>query len=886
MGGTKAEAAATPVRLFVGGLPNGVTAADLTARFTPFGSVAAIEVVAAKPHDPLRPADAVAGGCSRGFAYVELRPKDAVSVHRCLSLYNNSKWRGQVLRVEAAKPDYLARLQQEWRDDAEAEAAAAEEAERREREGDGPIYGGRAQRPADAGLGGQAAAGLAPSRVAPKPKPGDVAGSSAGTPPAGGGATAAEEEGLPERPADLHLHNPRNKHKPIRVVLHEPRYPPKLVFPPAQPRPLQRLAWEYTHAPASALAHLNEVLAQPMRPYHPEGLQGGSGAAGAGGAAVPLVYPASAEQPPQQPSGGGKLPDAVPRPTGVKRELGHELMSSLKVLKSIDARSRKLTYEAQAAAAVAAAKGRGKGVAAQAAIRAAAFAPADGSGGLPAGVVSFDDGAGGGGGDGAFAAVLAEAMARFDDNDDAGSSEEDAPLPGRGADARRRPTGTAAAVAAAVAGAAGGSGRPAGRQVEARQAGPREHGRGEQVEGDDEQQNPSAMLEPTAVSKPAAKGRGPSAAPPAKRGGAAAPPAQAQPARGPKPPAAPAPPAPVGDGDGRPAKRPRAELPTQAAAAACLPKPDPVLSPFADDSSESGHDDAGAGKDAGDAGSRRPEPAARAAGAGMQGQPTPAAQQQQPQRKRQAAVPPQQSPRGVGAEAGTQPPRAAGPSARAAGPGAGPAAASGVDGKSPSAAAAQRGQPEAAAPGSVPQAQARPRPQPIGEGRIPAAAAAKRLRPADAAPNSVQARPWPQPVSDAAFRVPARPSAGAAAAGLDRFGDDSDESFRDAPDDSGEDGGGGDGPAARRGTASSAAPPGHAKEAWLVGGAGPSGGGGGRSVPATAQRTPLGAGRAGGRGGAGGRGRAPPKSAPRPPGSAAAGSPGVGVGRRPRSARR
>ncbi len=111
------------VRLFVGGIPSDVTAAELTQRFTPFGQVAACELVPSKDtaaapqqqeahqhgaqQQPLFPP-------CRGFAYLELQPKDDVSLGRCLSLYNHSKWRGSVLRVEVARPHYLLRLRKEW----------------------------------------------------------------------------------------------------------------------------------------------------------------------------------------------------------------------------------------------------------------------------------------------------------------------------------------------------------------------------------------------------------------------------------------------------------------------------------------------------------------------------------------------------------------------------------------------------------------------------------------------------------------------------------------------------------------------------------------------------------------------------------------------------
>ncbi len=67
------------VRLYVGGLPADIKQPELTARFTPFGQVAGCEVVPAKGLD-------ATPGCCRGFAYVDLTPKDEQALSRCLSL--------------------------------------------------------------------------------------------------------------------------------------------------------------------------------------------------------------------------------------------------------------------------------------------------------------------------------------------------------------------------------------------------------------------------------------------------------------------------------------------------------------------------------------------------------------------------------------------------------------------------------------------------------------------------------------------------------------------------------------------------------------------------------------------------------------------------------
>lgn len=69
------------VRLFVGGLPPSVHRSELEARFVPFGRVAASELA-----EPKGLSQASDGPAARGFAYVELEPKDEGAIAKCLSL--------------------------------------------------------------------------------------------------------------------------------------------------------------------------------------------------------------------------------------------------------------------------------------------------------------------------------------------------------------------------------------------------------------------------------------------------------------------------------------------------------------------------------------------------------------------------------------------------------------------------------------------------------------------------------------------------------------------------------------------------------------------------------------------------------------------------------
>lgn len=94
------------LRLFVGGLPDGCTQAELEQRFSPFGKVTECDIVGPKTYS---------GGLAfpRGFGYISLLPKDDQALKSCLSTYNGCKWRGKVLRCQVAKQRYAERLQAE-----------------------------------------------------------------------------------------------------------------------------------------------------------------------------------------------------------------------------------------------------------------------------------------------------------------------------------------------------------------------------------------------------------------------------------------------------------------------------------------------------------------------------------------------------------------------------------------------------------------------------------------------------------------------------------------------------------------------------------------------------------------------------------------------------
>lgn len=75
------------VRLYVGGLPHDIRPEQLAQRFQPFGAVHAVELIPEKAGDvsgthPLKPC--------RGFAYVQLVPKDDTSLRRCVSMVTDT----------------------------------------------------------------------------------------------------------------------------------------------------------------------------------------------------------------------------------------------------------------------------------------------------------------------------------------------------------------------------------------------------------------------------------------------------------------------------------------------------------------------------------------------------------------------------------------------------------------------------------------------------------------------------------------------------------------------------------------------------------------------------------------------------------------------------
>lgn len=106
--------AARKRRIFIGGLTNPVTEAQLRQRFQPFGSVSEVDVPVPDPGQP-----------ARGFAHLTLEATDS-SYKRCMSVYNGAKWAGMVLKIEEAKPSFAEKLAKEREAAAMSAKAAAE----------------------------------------------------------------------------------------------------------------------------------------------------------------------------------------------------------------------------------------------------------------------------------------------------------------------------------------------------------------------------------------------------------------------------------------------------------------------------------------------------------------------------------------------------------------------------------------------------------------------------------------------------------------------------------------------------------------------------------------------------------------------------------------
>ncbi|XP_039072376.1 nucleolar protein 8 [Hyaena hyaena] len=96
-------------RLFVGGLGQNISKADLQNQFSRFGEVSDVEIITRKDDK---------GNPQKVFAYINIRVAEA-DLNKCMSILNKTKWKGGTLQIQLAKESFLQRLAQE-REEAKA----------------------------------------------------------------------------------------------------------------------------------------------------------------------------------------------------------------------------------------------------------------------------------------------------------------------------------------------------------------------------------------------------------------------------------------------------------------------------------------------------------------------------------------------------------------------------------------------------------------------------------------------------------------------------------------------------------------------------------------------------------------------------------------------
>ncbi|XP_064147141.1 nucleolar protein 8 isoform X2 [Loxodonta africana] len=90
-------------RLYVGGLSQAISQADLQNQFSRFGEVSDVEIITRKDEQ---------GNPQKIFAYINIRVAEA-DLKKCMSVLNKTKWKGGTLQIEQAKESFLHRLAQE-----------------------------------------------------------------------------------------------------------------------------------------------------------------------------------------------------------------------------------------------------------------------------------------------------------------------------------------------------------------------------------------------------------------------------------------------------------------------------------------------------------------------------------------------------------------------------------------------------------------------------------------------------------------------------------------------------------------------------------------------------------------------------------------------------
>lgn len=90
-------------RLFVGGLGQNISEADLQNQFGRFGEVSDVEIITRKDDQ---------GNPQKVFAYINIRVTEG-DLKKCMSVLNKTKWKGGTLQIQLAKESFLHRLAQE-----------------------------------------------------------------------------------------------------------------------------------------------------------------------------------------------------------------------------------------------------------------------------------------------------------------------------------------------------------------------------------------------------------------------------------------------------------------------------------------------------------------------------------------------------------------------------------------------------------------------------------------------------------------------------------------------------------------------------------------------------------------------------------------------------
>ncbi|XP_051777381.1 nucleolar protein 8 [Erpetoichthys calabaricus] len=93
----------TVKRLYVGGLNHRVTEKELQQRFGKFGDVSDVQIITRKDNH---------GIPVKTFGYLNITTTTA-ELHKCMSVLNKTKWKGETLQIEMAKESFLQRLCEE-----------------------------------------------------------------------------------------------------------------------------------------------------------------------------------------------------------------------------------------------------------------------------------------------------------------------------------------------------------------------------------------------------------------------------------------------------------------------------------------------------------------------------------------------------------------------------------------------------------------------------------------------------------------------------------------------------------------------------------------------------------------------------------------------------